>query len=299
MEKIGFIGLGAMGRPMSSNLKAKGFDLIVYDREPAAIEALAALGATPAESVAAVARAADIVITMLPDSPDVEDVVLGPEGVARHGRPDQLLMDMSTIDPATTDRLAQALGQRGMAFVDASVGRTVAFAERGQSLFMVGASDNDFGRVRDVLGAMGDAIHHCGPPGAGIRTKLVNNYIAVITAQVSAEGLALAARFGLDIAKTLDVVNGTTATNGQLKLTWPSKVLAGDIEPGFRIALAHKDVALALNAARAAGVPAFVGAAALECLGQARRTGDFADKDFSALLDVVCAQAGIRPPRLD
>lgn len=298
MERVGFVGLGAMGRPMASNLRRKGFELLVFDVDARASEALVALGAEAAPDVSAVARGADVVVTMLPDSPDVEQVVLGPGGILENGRPEQLVMDMSTIDPAVTDRLAAALAAKGMAFVDAPVGRLASHAERGESLFMVGAGGNDLGRVRPLLDAMGTTVHHCGAPGTGIRTKLVNNYIAIAVCQIDAEALALAQAMGLDIATTLDVVNGTTATNGHLKSAWPVKVLAGDTDPGFRIRLAHKDLALGLAAARRAGVPAFTGAAACECIGLARRTGDFEERDFSALLDVVCAQAGIGPPRL-
>ncbi|MFI4986619.1 MAG: NAD(P)-dependent oxidoreductase [Alphaproteobacteria bacterium] len=298
MEKIGFIGLGAMGRPMASNLTKKGFELVVYDIDPQHTASLVALGATAAASVAELARAVEIVVTMLPDSPDVKAVVLGPGGIAEHAREELLVMDMSTIDPAATDELAKALAAKSLAFVDAPVGRLVSHAESGQSLFMVGASHNDFGRVKPLLEAMGSTIHHCGKPGSGIRTKLVNNYLAILACQVNAEALALAAAYGLDLATTLEVINGTTATNGQLKVNWPTKVLKGDTTPGFRIALAHKDLSLAIEAARQAGVPTFVGVAARECLGVAKRTAGYADKDFSSLLEITCRQAGIKPPRL-
>ena len=299
LETVGFIGLGAMGRPMASNMRRQGFEMVVHDLDPAAVAALVELGATAAGSIAEVARAADVVITMLPDGPDVEAVLLGPDGVLAHGRPDTLVVDMSTIDPAVTDRVAAALGERGLGFVDAPVGRLVSHAQKGESLFMVGASDNDFGRVTPCLEAMGSTIHHCGAPGSGIRTKLINNFIAIACCQIDAEAIALATRFGLDVGKTLDVINGTTATNGHLKeAAWPSKVLAGDTEPGFRIRLAHKDISLAVEAGRRAGVPMFAGAVVREALGQACRTDDFGERDFSALLDVVCQQAGIKPPRL-
>ncbi len=119
---------------------------------------------------------------------------------------------------------------------------------------MVGASGNDFGRVKPVL-EDGTTIHHCGGPGSGIRTKLVNNLIAISVCQVNAEAVTLAQAFGLDIRSTLDVINGTTATNGHLVGAWPNKVLVDDTHPGFRIRLAHKDVALALDAAKEAGIP--------------------------------------------
>ncbi len=136
------------------------------------------------------------------------------------------------------------------------------------------------------------------PAGAGIRTKLVNNYLAIFSCMLNAEAFALAQAFNLNLRTTLEVIHGTTAANGQNKINWPNKVLRGDTSPGFRIALAHKDASLILEAARKAGVPMYVGVAARACLGQARHTADFADKDFSALLDYVCMQAGLEPPRL-
>lgn len=297
-ETIGFIGLGAMGGPMAANIARAGFSMVVFDADRSKELEVADLGAAVAASAAEIAAKADIVITMLPDSPDVEDVVLGPEGLLAHGRPDQLVMDMSTIAPATTDRVSAALREAGIGFVDAPVGRLVSHAIAGESLFMVGASDNDFGRVRPLLEAMGTTIHHCGAPGTGIRTKLVNNLIAIAVCQIDAEAISLAQAFGLDIATTLDVVNGTTATNGHLVSAWPNKVLKDDTEPGFRIALAHKDVSLALDAARAAGIPMFAGASVREALALAKGDERYAGRDFSALLDHLCGIAGLKPPRL-
>jgi len=298
MSKIGFIGLGAMGRPMASNLARKGFELVVHDVRREAVEALTALGAKPGNGAAGVAQASEIVVTMLPDAADVVAVVLGAGGVLDNARPGALLLDMSTVDPETTDKLASAAAKKGLGFVDAPVGRLVAHAEQGKSLFMVGGTADDVARARPLLEAMGDTIHHCGPAGTGTRTKLVNNHLAIFHCMLNAEALALAAAFKLDLKTTLDVIYGTTAVNGQNKINWPNKVLKGDTSPGFRIALAHKDASLITEAARKAGVPMFVGVAARECLGQAMRTGDFANKDFSALLDYVCGQAGVKPPRL-
>ncbi|MGE0737100.1 MAG: NAD(P)-dependent oxidoreductase [Alphaproteobacteria bacterium] len=297
-ETIGFIGLGAMGKPMASNLAKKGFALVVYDTDAAPVKAISALGARAVGSVAEVARAADIVFTMLPNSPDVEAVVLGAGGIAAAARKDTLVVDMSTIDPIVTDKLAARLREAGLGFVDAPVGRTVTQAITGESLFMVGASDNDFGRVKPALGGMGTTIIHCGPAGAGIRMKLVNNFLAVASCQLTAEALALAQKFGLDIKTTLEVCTGTTATNGHLTRMWPIKVLSGDTAPGFRIELAHKDMSLVVDAAGKFGVPVPMGAAAREALSVAKGTDDYAMRDFSALLDLVCQQSRVNPPRM-
>jgi len=297
MERIGFIGLGRMGRPMAANLCRKGFALVVHDINPEPVRILEAEGARAANGVAGVVRASDILVTMLPSSVEVEDTVLGPDGILAHGRPGQLVMDMSTIDPATTDRLARETAVRGLAMVDAPVGHLAAHADRGESLFMVGASQADYERVLPLLKAMGTTIHHCGGPGSGIRTKLVNNYLAIVSCQLNAEALALSQRFGLELAKTLEVIHGTSATNGQLRLNWEHKVLAGDTTPGFTIDLAHKDLSLILAAANAAKVPMPVAAAAREMFTVAG-AGDFGGLDFSAMGDFLCDLAGIERPRL-
>lgn len=296
-ERIGFIGLGRMGRPMAANLQRKGFQLTVFDLNETPMDILAQLGAAKAASVAEVVENADIVITMLPGSPEVEAVALGPGGILAHGQAGMLIMDMSTVDPASTDKLAAAAGDAGLSLVDAPVGRLASHADDGESLFMVGAADADYDRVRPLLEAMGTTIHHCGAPGTGIRTKLINNFLAIASCQMNAEALALASRFGLDLATTLKVIHGTTATNGQLKINYANKVLSGDIEPGFTIDLAHKDLSLVLDAANAAKVPLPIGAAARESLSLARAT-DYHAKDFSALLDHWCERAGIEKPRL-
>ena len=296
-ERIGFIGLGAMGKGMASNMQNKGFQLTVFDIDPAPVSVLVQLGATQAASVAELTEASDIVVTMLPGSPEVEAVVLGEGGVLAHGRDGMLLLDMSTVDPLTTDALAVKLGEAEIHVVDAPVGRLAQHANAGESLFMVGASDEDFARVRPLLEAMGTTIHHCGAVGSGMRTKLVNNYLAIVSCQMNAEVLTLSARFGLDLQTTLDVIHGTTATNGQLKINYATKVLTGDTEPGFAIDLAHKDLTLIVNAANQVKVPLPIAAAARESVSLARST-KFHNKDFSALLDHWCERAGVKAPRL-
>lgn len=297
MDRIGFIGLGNMGRPMASNLCRKGFLLVVRDVNPVPVHQLEQLGARVAVDNAALAEESDIVVTMLPSSAIVEEVLAGPGGVVAHLRSGSVVVDMSTIDPLVTDRLAAAAAQRGCAFVDAPVGRLASHAERGESLFMVGATDEALARVTPLLEAMGTKIHHCGGVGTGMRTKLVNNYLAIISCAFNAEALALSQRFGLSLETTLDVIHGTTATNGQLKIAWPTKVLKGDTEPGFTIDLAHKDLTLIVEAANAVHVPMPIGAAARECFSAARGQGHGA-RDFSAMVDVLCDLARIARPRL-
>jgi 4-hydroxybutyrate dehydrogenase / sulfolactaldehyde 3-reductase len=297
MEKIGFIGLGRMGRPMASNLIKKGFELIVHDVNAEAVDVLVNLGADAGTSVADVAARADVIITMLPNSAIVAQVISGADGVLSAARKGALVLDMSTIDPNTTDAIAADCKAHGIAFVDAPVGRLASHADIGQSLFMVGGEEADFERVKPMLDAMGSTIYHCGPCGAGTRTKIVNNFLAVSLCQLNAEALTLATGLGLDIENTLDVLYGTTATNGQLKINWLQKVLVGDTRAGFTIDLAHKDLTLVMESANAAKVPMPMAAAAREAFSQARAR-KFGGKDFSAMLDANCDAVGLEPPRL-
>jgi len=295
--KIGFIGLGAMGQGMALNLLRKGSGLVVHDVRHEPVATLTAAGAEDGGSIAGIARGCNLIITMLPGSAEVEEAILGADGVLTNAKPGTLVMDMSTVDPDTTDRIAHRLQARGMRFVDAPVGRLASHAAAGQSLFMIGAQPDDFAEVRPLLEAMGTTIHHCGPPGAGIRTKLVNNFLAIGLCQMNAEALTLAAQFGLDLETTLDVRTGTTATNGQLKLNYMTKALRGDVAPGFTIDLAHKDMSLVVNAANAVKVPLPCAAIVRESLSLAR-AGGFGGKDFSALLDHWCERTRVAPVRL-
>lgn len=298
MTTIGFIGLGAMGLPMASNLQRKGFHLTVYDVDREKVDRLAHLGARRAASVAELSRDVDLVITMLPATPHVEAVVLGPDGVLANVRSDAVLIDMSTIDPKGTDGIAAACAARGIAFSDCPVGRLVLHAERGESLFMVGASDETFERIEPALRAMGTTMFRCGLPGMGSRMKVTNNFLLLSVAQICAEAVALGSKLGLPIETILDVTGATTAQNGQLHTLMVNKVLRRDIEPGFTIDLAFKDLGLAMTAAADLRIGLPVGAAAYAVYGGARAT-DLASKDYSALLALACRSAGTAVPCLE
>ena len=286
-----------MGRPMASNLVRKGETLSVHDVNGEAVRAVVALGAEMASGAEEVASSCDVIFTMLPTTAAVAEVIGGHDGVINRAKKGSTVVDMSTIDPLVTDRIAADAAARGIAFADAPVGRLASHAERGECLFMVGASDGTFYDIRPLLEKMGTTIHHCGGVGTGMRTKLVNNYLAIISCQLNAEAVALSQRFGLDLAKTLEVIHGTTATNGQLKIAWPAKVLAGDTTPGFTIDLAHKDLTLIVEAANAVKVPVPVAAVAREAFSAARAAGKGA-QDFSSIVDVLCDGASIKRPRL-
>lgn len=294
--RIGFVGLGNMGAPMATNLAKKGFRLSVFDAVPDRMRPLEALGVRVADTLGELVAGAHVVVTMVPDTPHVESVVTGPGGILAEGRPGLLHLDMSTIAPSASRRFATLLEARGMAFVDAAVGRSAIHAARGQSLFMVGAHEPDLARVLPLLDAMGDSVIHCGPPGSGIAMKIVNNFQGNIQAQVTAEALTLGARLGLPVDRMVEVMSGSLSVNGFLTSYYPVKALAGDIEPGFALDLAYKDLSIAIAIAEEHGVPVAVGAAAHESVGRAR--AGFGQKDVTALLDAMAVATGIAPPRL-
>jgi 4-hydroxybutyrate dehydrogenase/sulfolactaldehyde 3-reductase len=295
--KVGFIGLGAMGAPLAKNLQKKGFDLNVFDIDAAKVEMLVALGARRAASVAEASRGADVVITILPATVHVEAVVLGADGVVANIDPGTVLMEMSTIDAKATDKVAAACAAKGIGFVDSPVGRLVLHAERGESLFMVGANDAEFEKVLPLLNAMGNAIHRCGGPGMGSRMKVINNFMLLSIAEIVAESIALGTKLGLSPEIMRDVTGATTAQNGQFHTLMVNKVLKGDIEPGFTIDLAFKDMSLAINAAAEQRIGLPVGSAVLAVYGAARAS-KYAAKDYSALLSYACDLAGVETPQL-
>lgn len=294
--KIGFIGLGAMGFPMAANLVRKGFDVTAYDVEGSKVERLVAVGANPAASSVEAAKGKDVVFTMLPETRHVEQVVLGTDGILAAMASGTILVDMSTIDPMGTDRVAAACAKCGVSFSDCPVGRLVLHAEKGESLFMIGGDDETVGRIDPLLKAMGTAFYRCGPAGMGSRMKIVNNFMLLVTAQVVSESLVLGSKLGLSPELIKEVTAGTTATNGQLQIAFANKVLKGDIEPGFTLDLTFKDLTLAMNAAAQQRIGLPVGAAAHAVVGAVRGT-KYAAKDFSALLDYASELAGIEPPR--
>ncbi len=296
-QKVGFIGLGALGLPLAKNLQRKGFDVNGYDLDSARADQIVELGARKASSIAEASRGAEIVVTCLPATPHVEAVVLGADGVLANIDQGSLLLDMSTIDANGTDRVAKACADKGVPFVDSPVGRLVLHAERGESLFMVGADDESYARVEPLLQAMGTAIFRCGAAGMGSRMKLINNFLLLTVAEVCAEAVALGTKLGLDIETILEVTGATTAQNGQLHTLMVNKVLKGDVQPGFTIDLAFKDLTLAMTAAVEQRIGLPVGAAAHAVYGGARAS-DYAGKDYSALLQLACERAGVRAPRL-
>lgn len=253
-ERIGFIGLGIMGRGMAANILRAGFPLTVWNRTPERTAPLAAAGAQVAASPAALAAVSDIVITCVSDTPDVEEVILGPQGVIHGARPGSLVIDMSTISPEATRRIAAALAERGVDMLDAPVSGGSEGAAKGTLSIMVGGKAEALQRALPVLQAMGQRITHVGDHGAGQTVKLVNQVIVVGNCLAMCEGLLLAQAGGVDLHKALEAVSAGAAGSWMLSQRGP-QILARDWRPGFTVALQQKDLRLVLEAADQLGVP--------------------------------------------
>ena len=254
-QRVGVIGLGSMGRGIGKNLVTKGFPTTVYDANLAAIEPLQVLGAEGAETPRAVAERSDVIITVLPNGPDVEAVALGPNGIAEGAKPGTIVMDCSTIDPAVSLAVNKALRARGIRMADTAMGRGSGEADAGTLVFMVGAEPEDFAAIKPILEATGSDIFHVGPPGHGITLKLVHNLLSLTMLTASVEAMVLAGKAGLDLNKTLEVLQASTTGHGHMRGTIPNQVLTGDYTPGFRTVLGQKDLRLGHALAASLGVP--------------------------------------------
>jgi 3-hydroxyisobutyrate dehydrogenase-like beta-hydroxyacid dehydrogenase len=290
---VGFIGLGTMGAPMARNILKSGHRLIVMDVQPAAVAALAALGAATAATPKDVAAGSEIVITMLPDAPDVERVALGPNGIVEGIRPGAVYIDMSTIDPDTTRKVGTAITNKGAAMIDSPVGKTADAAVAGNLTLMVGGAEDVVARCRTVLDAMGTDFFHCGTLGAGQTMKLINNLLATAVSEASIEALVTGTKSGLTLDTMMNVFRTTMAWNNALAIAMPKRPLAGDFSPGFMMKLAHKDCRLALKMVDALGVVAPVGHAAFASLEEGLRRG-LSDDDVGALLKLREEPVGVK-----
>ena len=210
---------------------------------------------------------------MLPNAQHIEAAAFGPDGFAATLGSDAVYIDMSTIAPAKTDSIGARIAERGVAVVDAPVGRQQSHAVAGKLLIMVGGDGADVERVKPILSLMGDTIVHCGPRGAGSRMKVVNNFMSIALSSLSSEALVLAEKSGLDPELARSVMLGTVAGQGHFGSTYPAKVLKGDVAPGFMIDLAHKDMGLALDLGRDLGVDLATGRAAAGAYDRARADG--------------------------
>ncbi len=290
---VGFIGLGVMGAPMALNILKGGHKLTVFDLDAAAAAKLAAAGATAASSPREVGAASEVVVTMLPEPQHVDSVVLGENGVASGLRAGGIVIDMSTIDPHTSQRVGQELVKRGFHMVDSPVGKTSEHAATGTLTLMLGGEPDVIERAMPVLSCMGNEMYNCGGPGMGHAMKITNNLLATTIMVANTEALAIGIKAGLTLELMLEVMKTTMAWNAQLGIAMPKKAFRGDDSPGFMVKLACKDVRLAVELAGKQGFEALVGAGAQKTMEQAMQKG-FADRDTAALMRIREDELGIK-----
>lgn len=281
---IGFIGLGIMGKPMSRNLLKAGYPLRVYDIVPAAVEEICREGAEAGESGSEVASRSEFVITMLPDSPDVEKAYLGAGGILESARPGTVLIDMSTISPTVAQKVAEAAAARGCPMLDAPVSGGDVGAQKGTLSIMVGGDPETFARVEPILNVMGKPVL-CGASGAGQVVKACNQILVAVTLVGMSEALVLGAKAGVDPERIVQVLGGGLARCGVLE-NRGKRVIERDFAPGFRIRLHYKDLNIIREAGRAFGVSLPASALAHELFGAAMAAGR-GELDHSGVITVI------------
>jgi 3-hydroxyisobutyrate dehydrogenase len=256
MEKprIGFIGLGIMGRPMSANLLKAGYALTVWNRSLPGIEEVVGHGAQAGQSPADVAARSEVIITMVTDSPDVQRVVLGPDGVIEGAEAGSVVIDMTTMSPSVTREIAERLAEKGIEMLDAPVSGGDVGAKAGTLSIMVGGKEEVFQRCLPVLQAMGKNIIHIGPHGAGQTTKLCNQIAVALNMLAGCEAIMLAAKSGIDPRKMLEAISAGAAGSWMLSNLAP-RIVNRDFAPGFMIRLAQKDLRLVLESAQELQLP--------------------------------------------
>jgi 2-hydroxy-3-oxopropionate reductase len=285
MTTVGFIGLGIMGGPMAANLVKAGFDVIGYNRGPEPTRRLVEQGGRGADSLAEAVRDADVVVTMLPDSSDVEAVALGEDGIYAHAKPGTLHLDMSSIRPDVATQVAEAGKERGIRVLDAPVSGGEQGAIDATLSIMAGGDPTDFADARPVLEAVGRTVVHVGPVGSGQTVKAANQLIVAGTIELVAEAIVFLEAYRVDMEAAIKVLAGGLAGNAILERKAPG-MLARDFTPGFRIELHHKDMGIVTSAAREAGVVVPLGAVVAQLIASLKAQGD-GGLDHSALLKLV------------
>ena len=288
--KIAFIGLGIMGAPMAANLVKAGFDVTGYNRHPDRAELLVSAGGHAAASTAEAVRDADVVATMVPDSPDVQAVLADPDGVFSNARPGTLIIDFSSIRPDVAAALAAEAAERGFRMLDAPVSGGEQGAIEGVLSIMVGGDAADFAAAAPVFDAVGKTVVHVGPSGSGQTVKAANQLMVAGHLELLAEAIIFLEAYGVDTEAALRVLGGGLAGSTVLQRKGAA-MLARDFAPGFRIALHDKDMGIVTAAAREAGVVIPLGAVAAQLVSSLKAQGD-GGLDHSALLKLVAQLSG-------
>jgi len=289
-KKVGFIGLGVMGKPMALNLLKVGYPLTVWNRTRSKADELLTMGASWSDSPKEVAEKSDVMITMVTDSPDVEEVVLGPQGVIQGAHTGLILIDMSTISPTVARRVAEELSRKGVKMLDAPVSGGELGAKEAALSIMVGGPKDIFEECLPIFKALGKRITYMGPNGMGQTAKLCNQVICALNIQAVCEGLMLGARAGLDLKKLLEVVTAGAASSWMLSNLGP-KMMGRDFRPGFKIRHQQKDLRLVLSFAAELGLP-LPGTALVQQMLRAVEAEGLSDKGTQAAIVAMEKLAG-------
>ncbi|HVN80295.1 MAG TPA: 2-hydroxy-3-oxopropionate reductase [Terriglobia bacterium] len=295
MKKIGFIGLGIMGRPMAKNLLRAGYSLVVFDINPEPVKELVALGAVEAASPKQVAQQCKYLITMLPNSPEVKEVVCGARGILEGAEPSTILIDMSSISPIVSRELGETLKQKGIEFLDAPVSGGEPKAIDATLSIMVGGEEGVFNRCLDILQVIGKSVVRVGEVGSGNVTKLANQVIVALNIAAMSEAFVLGTKAGVDPALIFNAIRGGLAGSTVMEAK-AMRSMEGNFEPGFKIDLHIKDLANALDTGRQIGAPLFLTAQVMEILKCLKLDGK-GQKDHSAILNYYEKLAGVEVRR--
>lgn len=281
--QVGFIGIGAMGKPMAENILGAGYSLIVNDVNEAAVQELVTKGAVRAATPRELAQAADVVITMLPNGAIVEQVLLSEQGIFAGAKPGLTIIDMSSVAPGFTRKIAKMAADRNLNYLDAPVSGGVKGATEGTLTLMIGGNAELVACYRPLLEVMGKKLYHVGEVGAGDAVKLVNNLLLAVNMAAAAEAFALGTKLGLDPQTLLDVISVSSGNSYALTAKMPNFVFKRNFAPGFAIDLQYKDLELATQTAKEVKVPMLLTNLAQQIFEQARAAG-LGREDISAVI---------------
>jgi 3-hydroxyisobutyrate dehydrogenase len=292
-ESVGFIGVGMMGTPMLRNLVSAGYRVVAYDIDLEAMRRAVEGGAEAASSVGEVAERCNPVITILPKSEDVEEVVLGPGGVLEHGREGLVLIEMTTAYPLSTEKIAGALAGKGMRVLDAPVSGGVSGAEKGTLSIMVGGDEGTFETCRPLLEAMGRKVFHMGGVGSGHTMKAVNNFLSACSMTATSEALAIATKAGLEPRRVVDVLQVSSGRSYATDFKFPRYVLPRTFDDGFRLELLDKDLGILTRLGREIGAPTFIASTVQQIVSLAARQG-YGKRGHTSIAEFIERWAGVR-----
>lgn len=295
MQKVGFIGLGAMGRPMASNVLKAGYELTVFDVVKTAVEQMAEQGAKTASTPCEVAKHCDVVLISLPNAKIVEAVMTGEDGLLAGAHKGQVFIDLSSVTPEHTRRMAKLAEAKGVDYMDAPISGGVAGATSGTLTIMVGGSESALAQCRDILEVIGKKIFHAGSVGAGDAVKLVNNLLLGINMAAVAEAMTLGVKAGLDPKVLLEIISVSSGRSYALEAKVPGFVLKGNFEPGFAVDLQYKDLEMAVQTGKELGMPLLLTNVAQQVYETAKAKG-LGRKDISSIITLAeeTAQVTVR-----